>query len=145
MHIWISDTGVGIPPEQQERIFEPFVTIENDQHISGGIGLGLAITRHLIALHQGSLTLESQPGVGSTFHIYLPLPALNTDQIDLQPTEPVILYISSSNTPPPTIVEMGRRQGLEVRPLRNGADLDALLAKAQPVALAWNPSSGPNG
>ena len=145
MHIWISDTGVGIPPEQQERIFEPFVTIENDQHISGGIGLGLAITRHLIALHQGSLTLESQPGVGSTFHIYLPLPALNTDQIDSQPTEPVILYISSSNTPPPTIVEMGRRQGMEVRPLRNGADLDALLAKAQPVALAWDLSLAQTG
>ncbi len=82
---------------------------------------------------------------GSTFHIYLPLPALNTDQIDSQPTEPVILYISSSNTPPPTIVEMGRRQGLEVRPLRNGADLDALLAKAQPVALAWDLSLAQTG
>jgi len=138
MHIWISDTGVGIPPEQQERIFEPFVTIENDQHISGGIGLGLTITRHLIALHQGSLTLESQPGEGSTFHIYLPLPALDADQIDSQPTQPVILYISSSNNPPPAIVEMGRRQGLEVRPLRNGDDLETILTKTQPIALAWD-------
>ena len=138
LHIWISDTGIGIPPEQQERIFEPFVTAENDQHIPGGIGLGLSITRHLVALHQGSLTLESQPGKGSTFHIYLPLPALNADQIDTQPAQPVILYLSSSDTPPAAIVEMGHRQGLEVRPLRSGDDLESLLTQTQPTALAWD-------
>jgi signal transduction histidine kinase/DNA-binding LacI/PurR family transcriptional regulator/AraC-like DNA-binding protein len=138
LHIWIRDTGIGIPAEQQERIFEPFGTAENDQHISGGIGLGLSITRHLIALHQGSLTLESRQEEGSTFHVYLPLPALNADQIKTQPTQPVILYISSSSTPPSVIVEMGKRQGLEVRPLRNSDNLENLLIQTQPIALAWD-------
>ena len=138
LHIWISDTGVGIPPEQQERIFEPFVTIENHQHISGGIGLGLTISRHLIALHQGSLTLESQPGHGSTFHIHLPLPALNADRVNPESLRPAILYISSSNVPPAAIEEMGRRQGLEILPLRTGDDLENLLTEARPFALAWD-------
>ena len=42
-----------------------------------GIGLGLTITRQLVALHGGSLALESQPGQGSVFHVYLPLPNLS--------------------------------------------------------------------
>ncbi len=138
LHIWISDTGVGIPPEQKERIFEPFVTIESDQHIAGGIGLGLTISRHLIALHQGSLNLESRPGEGSTFHIYLPLPLLEGDQIDSHPSKPVILYISSSSEPSPVILEMGRRQNLEVRQFSAGDNLESILTKTQPVALAWD-------
>ena len=138
IHIWVSDTGPGIPPEQKERIFEPFVTIEDDRHISGGIGLGLTITRHLIALHGGTLTLDSRPNQGSTFHIHLPLPALETNQPDSQPTQPVLLYISSSPTPPDVIVDLGQRQGLEVRPLRNSDELETILAKTHPVALAWD-------
>jgi signal transduction histidine kinase len=77
IHFWVTDTGLGVEPEQQERIFEPFVTMEDNRRIAGGIGLGLSITRHLVALHNGTMRLDSQPGVGSTFHIYLPLPALD--------------------------------------------------------------------
>ena len=77
IHIWVTDTGSGIPPELQERIFEPFVRTEPPGHPRGGIGLGLSITRRLVALHGGSITLDSQPGQGSTFHVYLPLPGLN--------------------------------------------------------------------
>jgi signal transduction histidine kinase/AraC-like DNA-binding protein/DNA-binding response OmpR family regulator len=141
LHLWISDTGVGIPPEEQERIFEPFVTIEDDQHISGGIGLGLTITRHLIALHQGSMKLESQPGRGSTFHVYLPLPALEADKAAPQQTQPVLLLISSAKEPAPAVAEMCERQGLEVRLLRSDDDLEAILAETQPVALAWDLST----
>jgi light-regulated signal transduction histidine kinase (bacteriophytochrome) len=78
VHFWVTDTGMGIDPEEQERIFEPFVTLEDNRCISGGIGLGLSITRHPVALHAGSMELDSRPGKGSTFHIYLPLPALDT-------------------------------------------------------------------
>lgn len=138
LHLWISDTGVGIPPEQQERIFEPFVTVEYDQQITGGIGLGLTISRHLIALHQGTLKLESQPGQGSTFHIYLPLPVLEGEPAGTRSTQPVILYISSADQPAPAILEMGRRHDLEVRRLCTGDDLEFLLAQTQPVALAWD-------
>jgi signal transduction histidine kinase len=73
LHLWVADTGVGISSDQQEHIFEPFITAEHDRHV-GGIGLGLSITRHLVILHGGSISVESEPGQGSTFHIYLPLP-----------------------------------------------------------------------
>jgi signal transduction histidine kinase/AraC-like DNA-binding protein len=141
IHFWVSDTGVGIPPEQHERIFEPFVTIENDRKISGGIGLGLSITRHLIALHGGSMTLESQPGKGSTFHVYLPLPALEANQAVSEQTQPVLLLISSTDTPPPVIQEMSQRQSLVIRRLRTNDDLEIILAETQPVALAWDLST----
>lgn len=74
LHLWVADTGPGIPPELAERIFEPFATSEQVQRRAGGIGLGLSITRHLVTLHEGVITVQSQPGQGTTFHIYLPLP-----------------------------------------------------------------------
>jgi AraC-like DNA-binding protein len=146
IHFWVSDTGLGIAPEQQERIFEPFVTIEHDRRIAGGIGLGLSITRHLVALHGGKMTLDSQPGRGSTFHIELPLPALDHARLStLETVSPVLLLISSSEQPAPEIAAMCQRQGLEIRPLRNLDDLESALANAQPVALAWDLSSAHPG
>ncbi len=73
LHLWIADTGAGIPSELQEQIFEPFIRDETNARRHAGIGLGLSITRRLVALHGGRMMVESQPGRGSTFHIYLPL------------------------------------------------------------------------
>jgi signal transduction histidine kinase len=64
----VSDTGGGIPPEDRERIFEPFFTRKE-----GGTGLGLAISREIALGHDGTLTCESAPGRGSTFRLTLPL------------------------------------------------------------------------
>jgi len=63
----LADTGPGIPPEIQARIFEPFFTTKTE-----GTGLGLAIVRQLVQAHGGTLTLESQPGRGTTFRLRLP-------------------------------------------------------------------------
>ena len=77
LHLWVQDTGEGIAAQQQERIFEPFVTLRENGTRTGGIGLGLSITRRLVALHRGLISVDSQLGQGSTFHVYLPFPNLS--------------------------------------------------------------------
>ena len=139
LHIWVTDTGLGIPPDQKERIFEPFVTVESDRRISGGIGLGLSITRHLIALHGGTMTLDSQPGQGSTFHVYLPLPALSDEKtLSLPDTEPVLLLLTSSEQPPKEVLDICQRQALKIYMIRSNEDLEKAVAETRPVALAWD-------
>lgn len=70
----VRDNGIGITPADQERIFDPFYQVENIQtRRVGGTGLGLPIVKNIIEAHGGRIELESQPEVGSTFRIYLPL------------------------------------------------------------------------
>ncbi len=85
LHMWVQDTGRGIPVDMRERIFEPFVKVEQSQQRQIGAGLGLSIVRRLVVLHGGLITLESRPHRGSTFHIYLPLPDASGQSIALPP------------------------------------------------------------
>ena len=71
--IAVSDTGVGIAPEVLPQLFEEFRQADGGMvRRHGGLGLGLAITRKLAELQGGRLTVESEPGIGSTFTVYLP-------------------------------------------------------------------------
>ncbi len=68
------DNGVGINPQQQSRIFEPFTQVdESTTRKHGGIGLGLAIVKKLSQMMGGNVTVDSQPGQGSTFTLWLPI------------------------------------------------------------------------
>lgn len=140
LHLWVRDTGAGIPTEMQEQIFEPFVTLEQRQI---GVGLGLTIARRLIVLHGGSLTLESRPQRGSTFHIYLPLSDLSGRSISVPPesAEPVLLLVSTAENPTPAISALCKRQGLSIYRLGLGDDLSAILKKTRPAGLAWDLTS----
>ena len=72
--IAVSDTGIGIPPEAQSRVFERFYRVDKGRaRKNGGTGLGLAIVKHIVQLYGGTLTLESAVGKGSTFTVTLPL------------------------------------------------------------------------
>lgn len=75
VRIRVSDTGPGIAPEEQDRIFEPFYRSPHVKRFSDGVGLGLAIARDLTRAQGGQLTVESQVGQGTTFSIWLPLAA----------------------------------------------------------------------
>jgi signal transduction histidine kinase len=69
VEVTVTDTGVGVPPEDLEQIFEPFFTRKE-----GGTGLGLAISREIALGHGGTLTCETTPGQGTRFCLTLPVP-----------------------------------------------------------------------
>jgi len=72
--VQVSDTGVGIPAEEQERIFQPYYQVNrNGEGKQTGSGLGLAITKSLVELHGGKIWLKSIVGQGSTFTFSLPI------------------------------------------------------------------------
>lgn len=68
----VADNGEGIPPDRADTIFDPFV-VGSDARSGGGSGLGLSITRRLVELHGGTITLRSEPHQGAVFEISLPL------------------------------------------------------------------------
>lgn len=86
----VSDTGPGIAPEQQKKVFEAFSQVDGStrrQH--GGTGLGLAIAKQLASLMEGTLELESKPGEGAVFHFAINLPSTKAEKP--QPLKPDIL------------------------------------------------------
>ena len=72
MTIEVRDTGIGIAKDQQDKIFDPFEQVKGQKSYKyGGFGLGLAITRRLVEMMNGDISLSSEPGKGSTFRIVL--------------------------------------------------------------------------
>jgi len=65
----VSDTGVGMDKETQERIFDPFCTTKED---GDGVGMGFYIVMDIVQNHSGMITVDSEPGEGSTFHVFFP-------------------------------------------------------------------------
>jgi two-component system NtrC family sensor kinase len=70
--VQIRDDGVGIQPESMQRLFEPFFTTKEG---GKGVGLGLAISKNIIERHRGKIEVESEPGRGTTFYIFIPTSA----------------------------------------------------------------------
>lgn len=154
LHLWVADTGPGIPPELVERIFEPFASSAQVQRRAGGIGLGLSITRHLVALHEGTITVASQPGQGTTFHLYFPLPepelwhgedtGHSGERSGRSLTVPVtttLWLISNAAAPPAELVRFSEQQQLHIETLRPQDDLETMLARYCPAVVAWDMAS----
>lgn len=101
----VEDTGIGIAPEDQQRIFEEFVQVESEMQAKvKGTGLGLPLSRRLAELLGGSISVESQLGVGSTFQVLLPLhfgererrPISQVSMPSAQSKGPTILFIEDN-------------------------------------------------
>ena len=107
--IEVSDTGTGMPVEVQAQIFDPFFTTKGDQ----GTGLGLAMVKGIVVRHGGEIEVESEPGQGTTFRIYLPVAA---------PTTP------SEGPGGPAIAEPRRAHDLRVLLAEDEASLRQILA-----------------
>ncbi len=73
VHVWVEDHGVGIPIEDQKKIFQPYFRTDLAKEMASGTGLGLNITRSLVELQGGEIWFESEPGSGTTFHFTIPV------------------------------------------------------------------------
>ena len=80
----VTDTGVGIPQEKQFEIFQPFVQHVGSKLFQEGTGLGLSITQKLVEMMNGKVIVTSQPEVGSTFRVEIPLEKISDQDFELQ-------------------------------------------------------------
>ena len=78
-YVKVEDSGIGIPEESQEHIFERFYRVDKSHSREiGGTGLGLAITKNAVLMHRGSITVSSLEGEGTTFLVKIPLTHINS-------------------------------------------------------------------
>jgi DNA-binding response OmpR family regulator len=151
VRIEVRDSGPGILPEEQKRIFEAFVRLQKPGKSSEGTGLGLAITQRLVELHGGHLGLESEPGKGSCFYFLLSSTAGRTEPKSKKPDEELrlggrVLVVEDDPVAARLIEIQLQSEGFEVsicdRPNR-AADLAAeLQPRAITLDVLMNPTMG---
>jgi signal transduction histidine kinase/DNA-binding response OmpR family regulator/HPt (histidine-containing phosphotransfer) domain-containing protein len=133
----VRDTGIGMSPEQQRRLFQPFMQADTStSRRYGGTGLGLAISRHLVHLMGGEIGVESELGRGSCFHFELsfglqpeaPEPPAPASAAALRGTR--ALVVDDNAAAREVLVEMGRALGLQTDAAASGEEALACLAQA---------------
>ncbi|MBM7867627.1 response regulator [Heliobacterium gestii] len=144
LHVEVSDTGFGITPEEQKRLFQPFTRIENQQtHRLEGTGLGLVIADRLVSMMGGKLSVESEPGKGATFRFAIPLPIFQAGSVShetmisssrtLPATAPASSMTGTVSPPPLLLAKAADRQSTPAP-----ATLPAMPARAKPERRLFN-------
>jgi cell cycle sensor histidine kinase DivJ len=81
LHFWVSDTGIGIAEDDLAQIGQPFVQVQNDYtRAFEGAGLGLSLVKGLVSLHEGSMSIDSMPGEGTTVSVSIPVDGPKADK-----------------------------------------------------------------
>jgi CheY-like chemotaxis protein len=97
VHVDVTDTGIGIAPQDMDLLFEPFRQVDSSlTRTAGGTGLGLPIARSLMELMGGELTVQSQVNVGSTFSITIPTEPIAADKPEDEAPAPIAAPVRSS-------------------------------------------------
>ena len=147
----VHDTGTGIPPEIRQRIFEPFFTTK----ASGkGTGLGLSTVLGIVQQHHGGIALESEPGQGTSFTIYLPLAAIDlaapapdaSPSADPVSTPATILVVEDDDSVRMIVDHTLRRHHYHVATARSAAEgLARLEQSGPPIDLVLSDVVMPGG
>jgi PAS domain S-box-containing protein len=129
--ISIRDQGCGIPADQLPNIFDPYVTTK-----AHGSGLGLTIAHTIITKHDGSITVASEVGVGTTVAVYLPASAHSLEPAPATPSSPVmrqetILVMDDDDAIRDVLVDMLTQLGYQSQCVREGAEAVALYQQAR--------------
>ncbi|HLW96947.1 MAG TPA: response regulator, partial [Solirubrobacteraceae bacterium] len=148
IRIEVQDSGIGIDPGKLDRMFEPFTQADvSTTRLYGGTGLGLAIARELVELMDGTISADSEPGNGSTFHFELVLAAPLLEQASPTAGRDVSTAASWSRPPEILVAEDSQinqivaarsleRCGCRVDVVSNGADaLEAMKTKRYDAVL----------
>jgi signal transduction histidine kinase len=135
-HLWVKDAGCGMDERTLERIFEPFFTTKSTGQ---GTGLGLAVVHGIVAAHHGSITVETAPGEGSTFHVFLPAISVPlTSPASLERAPPVeahgehVVYLDDDETVMLVMVRILERAGYRCSGF---LDASAALASIQDAGV----------
>ena len=127
LQLVVKDSGIGIPKDKREKIFERFFQNDiPDSMVNQGSGIGLAITKEFVKLHNGTITVESEPGQGSCFTVLLPAPPLASPGSSLPPAPP------SASLPVTETVSVPAPAAMAHPAAANGS---SLTAARKPVVL----------
>ncbi len=131
----VADAGIGIPAEEQERIFERFYQIDaNANRKFGGMGLGLAIVREILELNHSEIQLESRPGAGSTFRFVLPTAADRSGMIPLRGRHRLALIDDDASFVQQLAVHLSSR-GFAVDTAATAEQGEALVRRVRPDVI----------
>jgi signal transduction histidine kinase/CheY-like chemotaxis protein len=138
----VADTGIGIAAADQERIFEEFVQVESElQTMVKGTGLGLPLVKRLTQLLGGTISVESEVGIGSTFHVRLPL---RHDQSQEQPVSHKPESVSQATGPAILFVEDNQETSFVHESLMKSSNYRLFFASNVPEARAVMKTSTPD-
>ncbi|WP_225902957.1 response regulator [Pseudanabaena yagii] len=147
----IIDTGVGIAPEDIDRLFQPFVQVDSDLNRQyEGTGLGLTLVKRLVELHGGVVTISSQLGVGSCFTIDLPYEEIEVPLPDvakkLSPSEQLMPSIQSDKLTSPLVLlaEDNEANIISISAYLHAKEYRLVVAKNGEEAIALAKSQRPN-
>ncbi len=138
----VVDTGIGIEPDKQETIFEPFTQLAVEGQVREGTGLGLTITKRLVTLMRGRIGVESEPGKGSTFWVEVPLPTAVEGEIAVEKARQTvtgyegkrkkILVVDDNITSASMLVSILEPLGFEVATAGNGREAVQMGVEQRP-------------
>jgi len=148
LQVEVQDTGPGIAPEDQQKLFEAFVQSQTGKRSQEGTGLGLTIAQKFVQLMKGTITLQSQVGYGSTFKFMIEVSPVNSDQVapsrgncrvvGLAPEQPVyrILIVDDQWENRQLLLQFLEPIGFEVKMAENGEEAIAIWETWKPH-LIW--------